>query len=407
MRRALIPTFLWVLAAGAALAVSPARAAQAPSGPGDSLPPVHAVRLTSPVSVDGALTEPAWQGAPGITRLVQIAADRGRGREREHLGVDRLRRRGPLRGGAHVGLAPRLDHRPAHAPRQLRPHRLRGRDPRPVPRPPHAATSSSSTPSGALMDATTSNDGEEDDVLGRRVGGARAARPAGAGPARCGSRSRSCASRRASDQVWGDQLRPLRRRAGPRSPSPSIKPKAESGFELALPAPRGHRGREGAGAPIELSPYVTGKAEYLARPAGDPFNDGSRYTPAVGGDLRTSLGSNLTLNATVNPDFGQVEVDPAVVNLSDVESFYQEKRPFFTENSRVFSFGTDGRQRLLGHQLAGADVLLQPPHRPRAAGRRAGRRGVRGRADGDAHPRGGEADRASPRPAGTSARCRR
>ena len=72
MRSALLTTFLWVLAAGAAIAVSPALAAQAPSGPGDSLPPVHAVRLTSPVSVDGALTDPAWQGPPGITRLVQL-----------------------------------------------------------------------------------------------------------------------------------------------------------------------------------------------------------------------------------------------------------------------------------------------------------------------------------------------
>ena len=54
------------------------------------------------------------------------------------------------------------------------------------------------------------------------------------------------------------------------------------------------------------------------------------------------VGSKLTLNATANPDFGQVEVDPAVVNLSDVESFFQEKRPFFVENSRVFSFGNEG-----------------------------------------------------------------
>ena len=55
------------------------------------------------------------------------------------------------------------------------------------------------------------------------------------------------------------------------------------------------------------------------RTAGDPFADGSRLAPGIGGDARIGLGPNLTLNATVNPDFGQVEVDPAVVNLSDVE----------------------------------------------------------------------------------------
>ena len=99
---------------------------------------------------------------------------------------------------------------------------------------------------------------------------------------------------------------------------------------------------------IEVLPYTTGKAEFLAHEAGDPFNDGSRYKPGLGGDLRMSVGNNLTLNASANPDFGQVEVDPAVVNLSDVESYFQEKRPFFTENSRIFSFGNEGANRYWG-----------------------------------------------------------
>ena len=55
-----------------------------------------------------------------------------------------------------------------------------------------------------------------------------------------------------------------------------------------------------------------------------------------------ALGSKLTLNATVNPDFGQVEVDPAVVNLSDVETFFPEKRPFFVEGSSIFDVGQQG-----------------------------------------------------------------
>src|SRR5947199_6582488 len=80
----------------------------------------------------------------------------------------------------------------------------------------------------------------------------------------------------------------------------------------------------------------------LAHDSGDPFHAGSSYKPSAGADLRMGVGGNLTLNATINPDFGQVEVDPAVVNLSDVESFFQEKRPFFTENSRIFNFGNEG-----------------------------------------------------------------
>jgi hypothetical protein len=93
---------------------------------------------------------------------------------------------------------------------------------------------------------------------------------------------------------------------------------------------------------IELLPYVTTRAEYLQHQQGDPFNSGSRYLPGLGADLKVGLGSNLTLDATVNPDFGQVEVDPAVVNLSDVETFYQEKRPFFIEGANIFSFGRGG-----------------------------------------------------------------
>src|SRR5262249_4527867 len=61
-----------------------------------------------------------------------------------------------------------------------------------------------------------------------------------------------------------------------------------------------------------------------------------------GGDLRMAVGSRLTLNATANPDFGQVELDPAVVNLSNVETYFQEKRPFFVEGSSNFSCGNQG-----------------------------------------------------------------
>ncbi len=53
-------------------------------------------------------------------------------------------------------------------------------------------------------------------------------------------------------------------------------------------------------------------------------------------DMRVGLGTSTTLSATINPDFGQVEADPAVLNLSVFETFFPEKRPFFLEDSRVF-----------------------------------------------------------------------
>jgi hypothetical protein len=99
---------------------------------------------------------------------------------------------------------------------------------------------------------------------------------------------------------------------------------------------------------LEILPYVTTKAEYLQHPPGDPFNDGSEYSTGFGGDLRMSIGSNLKLNATINPDFGQVEIDPAVINLSDVETYFSEKRPFFTEGSTIFNFGQGGATNYWG-----------------------------------------------------------
>jgi hypothetical protein len=58
----------------------------------------------------------------------------------------------------------------------------------------------------------------------------------------------------------------------------------------------------------------------------------------VGLDLKYAVTPGLTLTGTVNPDFGQVEADPAVVNLSAFETFFQERRPFFIEGSGNFSF---------------------------------------------------------------------
>src|SRR5690606_5511409 len=80
---------------------------------------------------------------------------------------------------------------------------------------------------------------------------------------------------------------------------------------------------------LEVLPYSTVRASYLTpTQPGSPFQNPSEYNVLVGADLRATLSSTLTLTATVNPDFGQVEVDPAVVNLSAFETFLEEKRPF-------------------------------------------------------------------------------
>ncbi|HEX9485034.1 MAG TPA: DUF5916 domain-containing protein [Gemmatimonadaceae bacterium] len=90
---------------------------------------------------------------------------------------------------------------------------------------------------------------------------------------------------------------------------------------------------------LELLPYVVSKSSFALPASGDPFHSSREMSQRVGGDIKYNVTSNLTLDATVNPDFGQVEVDPAVVNLSDFETTFQEKRPFFVANSSAFSFG--------------------------------------------------------------------
>ncbi len=108
---------------------------------------------------------------------------------------------------------------------------------------------------------------------------------------------------------------------------------------------------------MEVLPYVTTRAEYLNHEAQDPFNDGSHLGAGMGGDLKLGIGSNLTLDATVNPDFGQVEVDPAVVNLSDVETFFDERRPFFVEGASIFNFGEGGANDFWGFDWGNPSFL--------------------------------------------------
>ena len=91
---------------------------------------------------------------------------------------------------------------------------------------------------------------------------------------------------------------------------------------------------------IELLPYIAGEGSRNSdRDPLNPFDDGRNLQSRVGGDVKMGLGPSLTLQATVNPDFGQVEADPSVVNLSAYELFYSEKRPFFTEGGQYLSGG--------------------------------------------------------------------
>jgi hypothetical protein len=89
------------------------------------------------------------------------------------------------------------------------------------------------------------------------------------------------------------------------------------------------------GRTLELLPYTVTKNVARVNTAG--LTERSQQV-SVGGDLKVGITPNITLNATVNPDFGQVEADPAVVNLTAFETFQRERRPFFVEGTGVYQF---------------------------------------------------------------------
>ncbi len=110
---------------------------------------------------------------------------------------------------------------------------------------------------------------------------------------------------------------------------------------------------------IELLPYVAGNLEASpgANPrAGTPFESRRPFSGRAGLDAKVGLGPNLTLDATVNPDFGQLDADPAQVNLSAYELFLQERRPFFTEGSQLFNSG-NGPTYFYSRRIGGAPRL--------------------------------------------------
>lgn len=89
---------------------------------------------------------------------------------------------------------------------------------------------------------------------------------------------------------------------------------------------------------VELMPYTV--ARYGYKPLGDGTPRNARQAQ-VGADLKVGLTSNMTLDGAINPDFGQVEADPGVLNLSAFEQFFAERRPFFLEGSGIFRYDID------------------------------------------------------------------
>ena len=90
---------------------------------------------------------------------------------------------------------------------------------------------------------------------------------------------------------------------------------------------------------LHVLPYVLSSAEHIPVDPANPFTEGKELTSQFGADIKFGLNSYLTMDISINPDFGQVEADPSEFNLTAYETFFEEKRPFFVEGSNIFNFG--------------------------------------------------------------------
>jgi hypothetical protein len=117
---------------------------------------------------------------------------------------------------------------------------------------------------------------------------------------------------------------------------------------------------------LEFLPYVSGTASYHTAVPGSPWN--SSYKGQGGLDLKYGIARNFTLDASINPDFGQVEVDQSVLNLTVFETRFPEKRPFFVEGAQLFTFGSSVDNtplslffsRRIGKRPTGSPYVIPP-----------------------------------------------
>jgi len=317
------------------VAAFPGPTAATPDAPA---PPVQVVHLDGPINVDGLLDEPIWKNAPATTLFhqrdpLEWAAPSQRTEVRVAYDDAAIYVAAHCFDSAPDSVIARLTRRDVSISADLfyvyiDPNRDR-----------RSGYYFGINAAGTLYDGTLSNDGAQDNSWDA-VWTARARRTADGWTAEMRIPLSQLRYAGGAAPEWGIDFQRIIQR---RNETDMVvhTPKNGQGFCSRFPPLVGLRDLNTPRS-IEMLPYVTSKSEFIGHPVGDPFNDGSRMSGAAGGDLRMSVGSRLTLNATVNPDFGQVEVDPAVVNLSAAETYFSEKRPFFVEGVSNFRFGNEG-----------------------------------------------------------------
>lgn len=112
---------------------------------------------------------------------------------------------------------------------------------------------------------------------------------------------------------------------------------------------------------IEIQPFTVLQMDTYEAEKDNPYRDGRDYKINGGLDAKIGITNDLTLDVTVNPDFGQVEADPAAIALDGFEIFYREQRPFFIENNNIFDYRYAGnRDNLFFSRRIGRSPQVYP-----------------------------------------------
>ncbi len=298
---------------------------------------IRAYRLQGEVQLDGLLDEPDWQ-EPGEARLIQNSPENGcapRHRTEFWISFDdeALYIAARMHDSAPDSIAARLGRRDTWpASDWIYINLDTFNDDR-------NAFSFSINPAGVIGDATLYNDGW-DDSSWDGVWDAATTIDAEGWTMEVRIPFSQLKFPDTEEQVWGLNFSRRTLRYNERCEL-FHNPRGGSGYGIRFPDLVGITGIKPQNK-AELRPYLLGKAESREVDPDDPFQKDPLFSGNAGLDLKMPLSNNLTMNATVNPDFGQVEVDPAVVNLSAYETFYEERRPFFVEDANIFRFGREG-----------------------------------------------------------------
>jgi hypothetical protein len=114
---------------------------------------------------------------------------------------------------------------------------------------------------------------------------------------------------------------------------------------------------------LEIMPFALGELKTMEKDEGNPFaTTGKDWMGNMGLDAKIGISSNFTVDLTVNPDFGQVESDPSVMNLTAFETFYEEKRPFFLEGLTIFDYKFDDNSLFYSRRIGHAPSLTITPN---------------------------------------------